>query len=117
MVLGTSFALLATESCSTKRITVTDGVAGTPTSYLTGLLCTPAVTSERYFSQGHTQEREFVGSPFEGKVVMLQGDLDITKKDIFVYDGVDYSIVHVERRPYPPLNEVRMLVLFQDDAK
>jgi len=115
--MSDAFTLLATEDCSTKRITVTAGKASTPAAYLTGLKCTYPVSSERYFSQGHTQERKFLGSPYAGFVVMLQGVHDITKKDIFVWNSEDYSIEHVEQRPFGQSSETRMLLVVWRDAK
>lgn len=83
-----SFARLAVVSCSTKRSpTPSGGKVGAPTTYLTGLHCTPLDPVDP-----ELRHRLGIETPHELLQAFLQGAPDIREGDILVVGSVDYPV-------------------------
>ena len=86
--MSIAFKRFATESCATKRATMSSGKRGAATSKLTGLKCTPLDPVD-------PETRERMGLPAGAHELLqtfVEGAYDILAGDLLTYNGIDYPV-------------------------
>lgn len=109
-----SFARLATQTCSIKRLgpVPATGKRGEATTYLSGLRCTPLDPVDESIREVVT-----LAKPYQARQLFIEGNLQLVETDVLVYDGVDYVIRAVGLWDWPMGDGVRTTHLVVEDAR
>jgi hypothetical protein len=104
----------AATAASTKRAQLVDGRRGAPSTYLTGLICTPPDPAD----PGWREELRQQGfeTPHRLLEVFLEGTPDIAESDRFVVDGNDFAVRAVARWPQAGSLPAYTHLLLEDEA-
>jgi len=109
-----AFARLASKTCAIKRLQpiLADGKRGEASTMLNGIRCTPLDP----LSEELRETVELV-KPYQARQLFIEGDYQLTEKDVLVFDGVDYAIRAVGLWDWPAGDGVRTTHLVVEDAR
>ncbi|MCI0363684.1 MAG: hypothetical protein L0219_07355 [Phycisphaerales bacterium] len=108
-----SFARLATKTCSIKRLQpVIDKKRGEATPILVGLRCTPLDPLD-----GEIRETLTLTKPYKARMTFIEGDHQLVETDVLVMDGTEYAIRASEPMDWPLGGGVRTTRVIVEETR